>query len=99
MFGALGALYSFLSRLRGLSVDPAAGKQAHHQDAFLRIIIGALGAFIFAIGIKSRLVMGFLEQETDYSTWLFFLLCTAAGYSERLVPDFLQHVESKAVDD
>jgi len=95
-FGALGALFSFLSRLRSMHVDAAAGWKAHYGDGFVRIILGALGAFIFAVAIRAEAVMGFLDNGDQENLWLLYVFCVAAGYSERLVPDFLQQVESRA---
>ena len=98
-FGGIGALFSFLYRIRSRNVDPGAGWKAHYGDAFLRIVLGALGAFIFAIGIRAKFVMGFLELEAGDNNWLLYVFCVAAGFSERLVPDFLQQVETRALKD
>lgn len=95
--GAVGALFSFLARLRKMDVDPGSGRLAHFTDAGVRILLGALGAFVFAIGIRANFVLGFTNLASGNNTWLLFVFCTAAGASERLVPDFLQQVESKGL--
>lgn len=96
-FGAIGALFSFLSRIPKMEVDAAAGRKAHYGDAFVRIMLGGLGAFIFAVGIRAKFVMGFIETDSGENLWLLYVFCVAAGYSERIVPDFLQQVESRAL--
>jgi hypothetical protein len=96
-FGAIGALFSFLSRLRKMDVDAASGRYAHYIDAAVRILLGALGALILAVGIRANLVLGFVKSTDGDFTWLLYVFCTVAGASERLVPDFLHQVEAQSL--
>ncbi len=90
--GAIGAFLSVLQRTRKTELDISAGKRLHHIEGGVRILTGAIGAALFAVGIKANLVLGFVTPQYAFSTLLVF--CMVAGLSERLVPSFVEQVEA-----
>lgn len=97
--GTTGAYLFLLSRLNRLATDPNSGLRMHRIDAITRLIVGAIGAYVVALGFKSKLIFGFLElDQADKTPVLMYLLCIVAGASERLVPNFIQSVESHSGD-
>jgi hypothetical protein len=92
--GAIGALLSVLQRTRTTHVDLSAGRRIHQVEGGASILAGLLGAALFALGIKARLVLGSVEAPYAFATLLAF--CMVAGLSERLVPSFVQSVEGQA---
>lgn len=88
-FGGLGAWLSVIQRSRTAGLDVAAGKILHYLEGAFRIMAGSLGALLVAIGIRA----GFLPQANRLAALM--VICMVAGVSERLVPSFIEQVESR----
>jgi len=90
--GAIGAFLSVIRRSGNTELDISAGRKLHYVEGAVRILIGTIGAALFAVGIKANLVLGFVKPESAFSTLLVF--CMVAGVSEMLVPNFIEQVEA-----
>ncbi|MEP5759396.1 MAG: hypothetical protein ABJ327_08885 [Litoreibacter sp.] len=103
MMGSVGALFSTISRLQQMEVDPTITHHMHWVYGAQRVLVGALGGMVLYFGIKSGIVSALfapLEKATSVtipaqgpapgldSYWLSFV-CMLAGFSERLVPNLL----------
>jgi hypothetical protein len=88
--GAGGALLSILTTSKGLGNEPYATRRIHLFLGVARILAGTLGAILAAFALKS----GFISIGSTNRHELFLLVCMVAGLSERLVPNFIERVES-----
>jgi hypothetical protein len=88
--GAGGALLSILTTSKTLANEPYATKQIHVFLGAARILAGTLGAVLAAFALKS----GFVSIGSGNRYELFLLVCMVAGLSERLVPNFIERIES-----
>ena len=89
--GGLGAWLSVIQRSRNAELDVAAGPMLHHLEGAFRIMVGKLGALLVALAIRAGLIV----QVKQLSA--IMVMCMVAGASERLVPSFIEQVESRAV--
>jgi len=94
-FGAVGAYLSMLQRLAGFPWDPCAGRLLHTYESVARLLIGSIGALVVAIGVKAGVFLSFSTEHSDSRYWLIVLACLVAGISERLIPNFVQRVETQ----
>ncbi len=100
LMGSLGAMLSLLMGAASRQYDAGAGNGINRIEGASRVMVGVLGACFITLGIKSRVLLGFMtlspESQADEATlWLHCLLGFAAGLSERLVPSFVSIVESQ----
>jgi hypothetical protein len=89
--GGLGAWLSIIQRSRNTELDVAAGPMLHHLEGAFRIMVGTLGALLVVLAIRADLIV----QAKRLSA--IMVMCMVAGVSERLVPSFIEQVESSAV--
>jgi hypothetical protein len=89
--GGLGAWLSVIQRSRNAELDVAAGPMMHRLEGAFRIMVGSLGAMLVALAIRAGLIV----QANQLSE--IMVICMVAGVSERLVPSFIEQVESRAV--
>ena len=87
--GGLGAWLSVIQRSRTTELDVAAGSLLHYLEGAFRIMVGMLGALLIALAIRS----GLFPQVSALS--MVLVMCMVAGVSERLVPSFIEQVESR----
>ena len=90
--GGIGALLSVLLRSGSLPLDPAAEDRIHSFEGVARIVAGAVGATLVALGTKSGLLLSIISSTGEPLT-LLAAVCLVAGASERLVPSFIERVE------
>lgn len=100
VMGCLGALLSTAIGLRNLSIDPAATLTMNITYAFQRMLIGALGAVILVIALKSGILHNLLgtTQNTasdDDAIYKLAFMSMLAGFSERLVPNLLDRTADR----
>jgi uncharacterized membrane protein len=88
-FGGLGAWLSIIQRSRTAGLDVAAGPMLHYLEGAFRIMAGSLGALLVAMAIKA----GLFIQADRLS--VITVICMIAGVSERLVPSFIEQMESR----
>lgn len=88
-FGGIGAWLSVIQRSRTTGLDVAAGPVLHHIEGAFRIMAGSLGAMLIALAIHA----GLFVQSNRLSVIL--VICMIAGVSERLVPSFIEQMETR----
>jgi hypothetical protein len=93
--GGIGALLSILLRSKNLPLDSAAESRIHFFEGIARVVAGAVGAALVALGIKAELLLSVISSSSQPLT-LLAAVCMVAGASERLVPDFIERVEIAA---
>lgn len=91
--GAVGALFSILTRLGSISLDPSAGKVLHQQEGCARILAGSIGAVIAVLAVHLSLILGMLTK-LGHPALIFIAII--AGTSERLVPAIIKKTEGQA---
>jgi hypothetical protein len=87
--GGLGAWFSVIQRSRKTELDVAAGPMLHWLEGAFRIMVGTLGSMLIALAIRA----GLIGQVKQLSTMM--VICMVAGASERLVPSFIEQIESR----
>ena len=87
--GGLGAWLSVIQRSRKTDLDVAAGPVLHYLEGAFRIMVGMLGAFLVALVLHANLV------AWGKSLSAIMVICMIAGVSERLVPSFIEQIESR----
>ena len=95
--GSLGALFSIALGIRGRAIQPDLLRSENMIDAVLRILIGAVSAVILFSLFKGNLVSFsiagqpiLLDGAAAQATHLAIIVAFLAGFSERLVSDFLK---------
>jgi hypothetical protein len=91
--GAVGALFSILTRLGAIALDPSAGKALHQLEGGARIFAGGIGAVIAQLAVHLSLVLGML---TKFGHPALIFIAIIAGTSERLVPTIIKKTEGQA---
>jgi len=94
--GAVGALFSILTRLGTIPLDPSAGKSLHKLEGGARILTGAIGAVIAELAVYLSLVLGVLK---NFGNPALLFIALIAGTSERLVPTIIKRTETQAESD
>jgi hypothetical protein len=95
--GGLGALFFSLIRRGALALDGESIRIAHYAEGIVRVTVGLIGGFVALAAIQSKLVVGFLESGGTITpemteSWRF-LVCFAAGFSERWIPDIISKID------
>jgi hypothetical protein len=91
--GAIGAAFSLITRIGSFPADPAAGRNLHTREAFARILVGVVGAFVGYLAIGTKQFFPALGAELPG----LLLVSFVAGTSERFVPNLVAHVESSSL--
>lgn len=94
--GSFGALLSVLRRSDELAIDVSAGKRVHYFEGMMRALVGAAAGFLFALTIKSNILLGAINNS-DRATPILLVICVIAGASERLLPDLIKQLEGTLV--
>jgi hypothetical protein len=84
LIGSVGALLSILLRIKDLNVNAASGPFIHRLEGGARIIVGMIGAFIVALGVRSDLILGYINS-VPHSLAALIAVCAISGASERIV--------------
>lgn len=91
--GAVGALFSILTRISRIPLDPSAGPVLHWLEGVGRILVGVFGAGFALVAMKVGLLLTILRGE-GFSG--IFLIAFVAGFSERFVRTLIKRVEMNA---
>jgi hypothetical protein len=92
--GCLGALFSIATGIRGRTIRTDLQRRDNIVDAILRIMIGAVSAIVLFSLLRSGLVeiagLGEFESATTaFAVDVAIIVAFLAGFSERLVGDYL----------
>lgn len=90
--GAVGAMTSLLLRIRHMSFDVTAGREAHFFEGATRVLAGMAGAFVVTLAERVNLIGGIVNSLLHPFAALI-LVCVIAGASEQLVPDLINRLE------
>lgn len=91
--GAVGALFSVLTRLGTNSLDPSAGERLHSLEGGARVVAGAIGAIFAQLAVQLSLILGVLK---GFGLPALMFIALVAGASERLVPTIIKRTENDA---
>jgi hypothetical protein len=91
--GAVGALFSVLTRLGTNSLDPSAGERLHVLEGRARVAAGAIGSVFAILAVHLSLILGVL---TKFGNPALIFIALVAGASERLVPTIIKRTEDDA---
>jgi hypothetical protein len=94
--GSFGALLSVLLRSDDLAIDVSAGRFVHYFEGTMRALIGVAAGFLFALTIKSNILLGAVNRS-ERATPILLVICIIAGASERLLPDLIKQLEGTLV--
>lgn len=90
-FGSIGGFISVARELKNLNLNFEGIPKIYKINACLRIFIAMSAGVISYLLVKSKTIVGFLDEETiNYTIFLFAVI---AGWSEHFVPDMLEKVE------
>ena len=92
-FGTLGALASVLQKLRQLEVPYYPGHFTAALGGCSRILLGSILAVVAFLAAKAGLLLQLVVGAPGGD----LLIGILAGVSERLVPDFLESIESRSL--
>jgi hypothetical protein len=90
--GAIGAWASILSRASALELGPFETPSNLKFQGVTRILLGMIFGVVATVAMKS----GELFPSGAGSLWTMALITFASGWSERLVPEVIKKVESRA---
>lgn len=91
--GALGAMISVLQRAKSLKVELYESIELILLQGGVRISLGCAFGVIALVASKSGLLLELLSQSDNK----MFLLSVIAGFSERLIPDFIGKIAEDGV--
>jgi hypothetical protein len=94
LFGGIGAFVSTMTRSKNYSSEITVGKRIHKIDGILRIVYGVIAGAVVAIGIKSNIVFGFVN-EIPKSIFVMAFLGAMGGASEMIIPSIIKQIEGK----
>jgi hypothetical protein len=94
--GSLGALISILQRSDELETDVSAGPSVHYFEGAVRILIGVTAGLIFALAIKSNILLGAVNKSEQALT-ILLVISIIAGASERLLPNLIKQIEGTLI--
>jgi hypothetical protein len=94
--GSLGALISVLLRSDDLKIDVSAGARVHYFEGAMRVLVGATAGLVFALSIKSNILLGAINNS-ERATTILLVISIIAGVSERLLPSLIKQLEGTLV--
>jgi hypothetical protein len=98
--GCLGALFSIALGIRARDIRTDLQRRDNIADAILRIVIGALSAIILFSFLRSELItiagVSIDGEDTRKVTHVAIIIAFLAGFSERLVGNFLTRAADSA---
>ncbi|HEV8511821.1 MAG TPA: hypothetical protein VGQ59_01000 [Cyclobacteriaceae bacterium] len=96
LFGGIGAFVFATLRLTKYEPELTVPVKIYIIDGMLRVFYGIIAGMIVAIGIKSNLVLGIINQVKVPSIYLTVFIGLIAGASEFIIPNLIKQVESKS---
>jgi hypothetical protein len=93
--GVLGGFISFAYRSRQVELDPSGGRCRYYFNGVARSFGAAFGAIFVALAVKTKLVLGFLDEARTSHIVVLLVAGMLAGVSERLVPNLAGQIEAR----
>lgn len=94
LFGGIGAFIFSVLRLRNYTPDIVISKSIHKIDGALRVFYGLISGLVIAIGVKSNVILGFINQ-IELTIYVKTFLGIIAGASEVIIPNLIKQIEDK----
>jgi hypothetical protein len=91
MAGSIGALVSVMQRGQTLEYQRFVTGAHMAFQGLVRIMLGIIFGGLAVIAVKAQIALGIIHGN-QYS---IFILCVAAGFSERFIPDLLTRVATE----
>jgi hypothetical protein len=91
-FGAAGAAISVMHRMKSITQEASLSDGFVYLHSGIRILLGMTFGALFVYAAKANLILGALNND-DRALGVFALV---AGFSERLMPDLLERLETQA---
>lgn len=91
--GAIGALFSVITRSGHLGVDASAGEDLHELEARSRIAAGAFSGLVVGLAIMTEMILGALTKGGRMHL-VIVLGALAAGAGERLASSIISKLNS-----
>jgi Predicted ABC-type transport system involved in lysophospholipase L1 biosynthesis, permease component len=85
LLGSIGAIASIASRSDKITLDAMAGAPLHRLEATARSFVGAFGAALTVLLLKSGMIL----QQYGKSFPVIAAFCLIAGFSERFTPGLI----------
>jgi hypothetical protein len=92
--GAVGALFSVITRTGTLKFDSSAGKRLHTLEGASRIVAGAISGTLVALAVRSGVILASLARDERQLHVLMMLAALAAGAGERLAASIISKFDS-----
>jgi hypothetical protein len=89
LFGAVGATFSVLHRIKKLEIDWRASKNVIAIEAGARILVGYFFGVFFYLACQADLILGAIKDNPS----AIFVFATIAGFSERFIPQLIEKLE------
>lgn len=93
LFGALGAFFSVVYDIKGVTVHHAITTMEMFFSGAVRIFVGVIAAAVVILLVGGGWMLGGLGDSS--MLWSVLLLGFSAGFAERLVPNALKNVEER----
>jgi hypothetical protein len=81
-------------RARNYIAELSSSRRIHKIDGALRIIYGLMAGMIISLGIKSNIILGFVNSIDNHIFKLSFF-GAIAGASEILLPNIIKQIEDQ----
>jgi len=95
VFGAAGAAVSVMQRSRDIHLDVRLPDRALYLQACIRVTLGIIFGLLLVLASKANLIMGTIKDDLP-ALCVFALV---AGFSERMIPDLIERLETRAKKD
>lgn len=95
-FGSYGGFMSIMNKMNKLNFKGEDDNRLLFYMAFSRALLSMLSAIIVYILLRSNLILGVLEIESN--VYIFYIFSIMAGFSESFVPDLLTNIQTKTTE-
>jgi hypothetical protein len=87
--GLIGAVISIIQRSRDLKIDPLDSAMLLGLHGLTRVLLGAIFGVLLVVASKADIALCHFSENP----WGLFGLAAAAGFTERWVPELLEHTK------
>lgn len=99
LFGGIGALIFNYSKSKTFSTPRVIGRFSNSLEGGLRIFYGVIYALIIILGIKSGIILNFLNEGNNHSLSLSAFIGVLAGASDTFIIGILKALEKKSISE